>query len=418
METRLENKENGKVRMRSVPSGAQFVSIVIPCRNEAGMIERCLQSVLSQEPPPGGMEIIVADGMSDDGTREILEKIAAGRSPVVSSLAAPILHPSSPARDLSEFILHPSPEGPMVPVGSPSTQAGPSPISHLPSSHPNSPVVRVINNPGLIVSTGLNAAIRAAKGDIIVRMDAHTEFAPDYVRQCVELMQKTGADNVGGPARTKPRTYLERAISAAYHSPFSVGGARFHDIGYEGFVDTVTYGCWRKETFERFGYFDEELVRNQDDEHNLRIVRGGGKVWQSPEIKSWYRPRGSLRELFKQYMQYGYWKVRVIQKHKLPASVRHLVPGLFLLFLVLSGICSLFWHDAGVLFVGTVLLYGTADLSASLATATRSSWKLLPLLPLVFPCYHFGYAYGFLCGIWDFVIMGGSPNTKFKLLTR
>ena len=109
--------------------------------------------------------------------------------------------------------------------------------------------------------------------------------------RCVETLTSSGADNVGGPARTKPVAYLERAVAAAYHSPFSVGGARFHSIDYEGPVDTVTYGCWCKEVFERFGYFDEELVCNQDDDHNLRIIRGGGKIWQSPRIKSWYRQR-------------------------------------------------------------------------------------------------------------------------------
>ena len=347
--------------MKPVPPESPFVSIVIPCRNEVGMIERCLNSVLQQEIPAGGVEILIAEGISEDGTREILARLEA---------------------------------------------------------EARGPVIRVIENPGKIVSTGLNAAIRAARGKIIVRMDAHTEFSPDYVQQCVSLIQKTGADNVGGPARTKPRTYLECAIAAAYHSPFSVGGARFHDIAYEGYVDTVTYGCWRKETFSQFGYFDEALVRNQDDEHNLRITRGGGKVWQSPEIKSWYRPRGSLRGLFTQYMQYGYWKVPVIKKHQLPASFRQLVPGWFFLFLISTGVCSLFWHGASVLFVVALVLYGTAVLGFSLVTASHSGWKLLPLLPLVFPCYHFGYAYGFLIGIWDFAVRRGKSHAKFNVLTR
>jgi len=336
-----------------------LVSIVIPCRNEAGAIEACFRSVLAQEPPERGVEIIVADGMSEDGTRDLLEKMASDRGGTV----------------------------------------------------------RIIDNPGRIVSSGLNAAIRAAKGDIVVRMDAHTEFATDYVRTCVELLNSTGADNVGGPARTKPKTYLEQAIAAAYHSPFSVGGARFHNVAYEGLVDTVTYGCWRKKAFERFGYFDEDLARNQDDEHNLRITRGGGRVWQSPRIRSWYRPRGSLGALFRQYMQYGYWKVRVIQKHRLPASVRHLIPGAFLLFLAVTGFCSIMWHWARVSFLGTTGGYGLAVLAASVATA-RGKWRLLPVLPLVFPCYHFGYALGFLRGIWDFTILRRGPSVKLASLTR
>ncbi len=323
------------------------------------------------------MEVLIADGMSDDGTREILKKVEAV-----------------------------------------------------------DPRVRLIDNPGRIASTGLNAAIRSAKGSIIVRMDAHTEYAPDYVCRCVELLEKSGADNVGGPARTKPVTWLERAVAAAYHSPFSVGGARFHNVNYEGFVDTVTYGCWHKESFNRFGMFDEELVRNQDDEHNLRIVRGGGKIWQSPKIMSWYRPRGSLSSLFRQYMQYGYWKVRVIQKHKLPASIRHLVPGAFLLTLgalalvclgaFLAGVATgaqpaaggMVFNYAALSLASMLAIYGFCVLAVSVLTASGAGWEMLPLLPLVFPCYHFGYGYGFMRGMLDFVVQRSGPRARFRSLTR
>jgi succinoglycan biosynthesis protein ExoA len=372
------------------------VSVILPCRNEAQHIEDCLNSILQQQEPEGGFEIIVADGMSGDGTREILAQLGRVVSDQWSVVSSPVV---------------------------------------------SSPVVRLIANPGRIVSTGVNAAIQAARGEIIIRMDAHTEYASDYVRQCVAVLRATGADNTGGPARTKARSYLEKAVAAAYHSPFAVGGARFHDPDYEGYVDTVTYGCWRREVFERFGYFDEELVRNQDDEHNLRITRGGGKIWQSPKIKSWYRPRGSLTALFKQYMQYGYWKVRVIQKHRLPASWRHLVPGAFvfalMLLFLLSALCFLLsafssghssvvsgppWHFCFLLsaFCSISLLctYALAVLLVSVVTAWRSEWKLLLVLPLVFPCYHFGYGYGFLRGIWDFVLRKKSPGKTFGTLTR
>ena len=133
--------------------------------------------------------------------------------------------------------------------------------------------IRVIDNPGRIVSTGLNAAIRTARGDIVVRLDAHTAYAPDYIRRCVDVLESTGADNVGGPARTRANGRLGQAISAAYHNPFGSGGARFHNEEFEGYVDTVIYGCWRKTTLEQLGLFDEALVRNQDDELNFRLVR-------------------------------------------------------------------------------------------------------------------------------------------------
>jgi len=351
-----------------------LISLVVPCRDEASEIGNCLVSVLATEEAGGRIEIIVADGMSSDGTRTIIQNL-----------------------------------------------------------QKKEPRLRLIDNPAKIVSSGMNAAIKAAQGQIIVRIDAHSHYAPDYISQCIATLQATGADNVGGPARTRANTYLGRAIAAAYHSPFSVGGARFHNPEYEGYVDTVPYGCWNKAAFEKFGLFDEELVRNQDDEHNLRIIRGGGKVYQTPGIKSWYTPRGSLGALFRQYMQYGYWKVRVIQKHKLPASWRHLVPGSFvlaaglsLLLSVLSIVLSGFMPYAlrgsikmsCLAFPAVILPYVLALVVASIVTAARTRWKLLPLLPAVFVCYHFGYGYGFLRGIWDFGTGRRRPQAAFETLTR
>ena len=274
-----QTKSHTPGMQRCSPSAAPMVSVVIPCRNEKSHIGGCIRSMLSQEPPDGGFELIVADGMSTDGTREILRRLAEKNTSL-----------------------------------------------------------RVIDNPGRIVSTGLNRAITAARGGIIIRADAHTGYAPDYIRQCVRVLSDSGADNVGGPWIAAPRGYVGSAIAAVFHSKFGSGGARGHDPDYEGPVDTVYLGCWRRDTFDRIGCFDEELVRNQDDEFNLRLTRAGGTVWQSPLIKSWYHPRGSCRQLFQQYMQYGYWKVRVIQKHRLPASWRHVVPALFVAsILVLIG---------------------------------------------------------------------------------
>jgi len=336
-----------------------LVSIILPCRNEIGYIEACIQSILAQEAPEGGMEIIAADGMSTDGTRQYLDQMA--------------------------------------------------------RAHPQ---LRVLSNAGRIVSTGLNAAIRAARGEIIVRMDAHTTYAPDYVKQCLAVLAQTGADNVGGPMQTRADTFMEKAIRAVFHSAWAVGGARSHQPTYEGYVDTVIYGCWKKSVFDRVGLFDEDLVRNQDDEHNLRLTRAGGKIYQSPRIHSWYHVRGSLSALFRQYMQYGYWKVLVIRKHAMPASLRHLVPGVFVGSLCLLLALGLFWAPGFWALASLILLYAGAALTISVLTAARSKWTLFPVLPVVIWCFHFGYGYGFLRGVWDFVILHNAPRTEFVQLTR
>lgn len=335
-----------------------FVSVVIPCRNERAHIESCVRSVLGQQ-GVSGLEVIVADGMSDDGTREIL-------------------------RDIENQV----------------------------------PCLRVIENPAGIVSTGLNAAIRLAQGDIILRMDAHTKYASDYVSQCVAVLNETGADNVGGPWIAKGDGFVSQAIAAAFQSWFGAGGARGHDTGYEGEVDTVYLGCWPRRTFDRIGYFDEELVRNQDDELNLRLSRAGGRIWQSPRIKSWYTPRGSLAALVRQYAQYGYWKVRVIQKHKLPASVRHVVPGCFVLLLASLPLAGLLSRAAVWTWAGLVTAYIVCDIGASLSVAVRKGFRFFPLLPFIFPCFHIGYGYGFLRGICDFIVLRRKPGQRFTLLTR
>src|SRR5205085_2012269 len=191
---------------------------------------------------------------------------------------------------------------------------------------------------------------------------------------------------------------------AVFHSAVAVGQARSHQPDYEGYVDTVIYGCWKKDVFDRVGYFDEELVRNQDDEFNLRLTRAGGKIYQSPRIRSWYHVRGSLKTLFRQYMQYGYWKALVIRKHHAPASLRHLVPGTFVGCLCLLTALGLFWHVALGAALGMAALYSVAALLASVAIAGSTEWVLIPVLPVVIWCFHFGYGFGFILGVLDFLL--------------
>lgn len=342
-----------------MPQLDAFVTIIVPCRNEKKYIESCVRTILAQMSPSGGFELIIADGMSDDGTRTILKRLVE-----------------------------------------------------------ENPQLHVIDNPGRIVSTGLNFAIRKAKGRVIIRMDVHTEYAPDYVRECVAVLSETEADNVGGAWVARGKALTGQAIAAAFRSLLAFGRARGHDPGYEGVLDTVYLGCWPREIFDRVGFFDEELVRNQDDEFNLRLTRAGGKIWQSPRIKSWYCPRESFKALFHQYKQYGYWKVRVVQKHKLPASLRHLIPGMFVFFLIALPVLSLWLPLVGWGWLGLLGAYAVYIVLASAVTAAQCGWRLFSILPLVFACYHFGYGYGFLCGVWDFVILRRGPNRAYTELTR
>ncbi len=332
-------------------SGGVRVSVVVPCRNERGHIAAFLEDLLRQERDGLDCEFLIADGMSDDGTREILAEYAA-----------------------------------------------------------QYPEIRVVDNPRRIVSTGLNAALQAARGDVIVRMDVHARYAPDFLRRCVEVLEETGAANVGGAIRAEAKDYWGRAIAAAFHAPYVCGGAATRKVDFEGPTDTVFPGCWRRETLERLEGFDELLVRNQDDELNYRITKGGGVVWQSPKIRCWYRPRSSLKQLFWQYFQYGFWKVAVIRKHRLPAKLRHVVPGLFVLALAALGVgWGVSWREgwAAARWFGILLglqagAYVFASLVSAVLAARKAGWELLPGILAAIPCFHFGYGLGFWSGLWHF----------------
>ncbi len=307
------------------------VSVIVPCRNERLSIDPFLAGLLAQKTDGFEWDAWIADGMSDDGTRAQLIN-----------------------RD---------------------------------------PRIHLADNPRRTAASGLNVALSQSSGEIVIRMDVHTVYADDYLAQCVATLQRTGADNVGGPWVARGDSYISRAIAAAFQSRFCAGGARSHDPSYEGEVDSVYLGCWWRGSFGRIGLFDEGLVRNQDDEWNLRLIRAGGHVWQSPRIRSWYSVRPSLPALAKQYFDYGFWKVAVIRKHGKPASWRHLAPGLFLLLNLVLAVMM----PRVLLFVD--LPYLLLGLAFSFAAAARAGWELLPVLPVVFAVYHFAYGAGFLWGL-------------------
>jgi hypothetical protein len=278
------------------------------------------------------------------------------------------------------------------------------------------PRLSLVDNPQRIVSAGLNRALAVAAGAVIVRMDVHTRYAADYVAQCLHTLERSGADNVGGPWRAEGRDGWPGAIAAAFQSRWVAGGARSRSLVYEGEVDTVYLGCWPRATFERFGGFDEVLVRNQDDEHNLRIVLGGGRIWQSPAIRSVYSPRDSLAALWRQWLQYGYWKPFVMKKHGQAAAWRHRVPGLFVAVLALAGLLALTGAGAAPL-LALLGLYALVLAGLSLAVASASSWALLWRLPLVVAAQQIGYGVGTLIGGWD-AWRHGRGRDSFARLTR
>ncbi len=328
------------------------VTVIMPIRNEASFINRSLGSVLAQDYSHNLIEVIIVDGMSDDGTREIVQSI---------------INNHTQTKDNNV----------------------PSPI-HSP--------ITLLDNPSLIVPTGLNSAIRYARGDIIIRVDGHAIIETDYVQQCVKVLKDTGAECVGGPMATVGETWLACAISLAQSSFFGVGGVAFRTGRRQGcYVDTVAFGAYRRNVFNRIGGFDEELVRNQDDEFNFRLTQSGGKIWMDPSIRSVYNSRSSLRGLWKQYFQYGFYKVRVIQKRGAVPSWRHLVPAVFVVGLLLTIFVALLTLNPlwGFVIAGP---YTSANLIMCLWVG-RGNLRVVPVLPVVFLILHLSYGLGFLCGI-------------------
>jgi succinoglycan biosynthesis protein ExoA len=330
-----------------------LVSVVMPVRNEATFIRRSLDAVLAQDYPPERMEVMVADGMSTDGTRQIVDSFQ--------------------------------------------------------TRHPE---IRLIDNAGKIVPTGLNLAIARARGEVIVRVDGHCEIADDYVRRCIEHLLNDGVDGVGGPLETIGETSLARVIAIAMSSRFGVGGAAFRTKTETMLTDTVAFPAYRRSMIERAGPFDEELVRNQDDEYNYRLRKMGATLLLAADVRCRYYSRSSLSSLGRQYFQYGYWKVRVLQKHSGQMQPRQFVPPIFvgacLVFLLLLPLTPV----AGYLLAAAVGSYAIANITASILSLRKTKYKLLPLMPVVFATIHISYGLGFLTGLVRFWKRWGSTSSS------
>jgi succinoglycan biosynthesis protein ExoA len=262
--------------------------------------------------------------------------------------------------------------------------------------------LRVVDNPAGWVSQGLNRCIGEASGDLIVRADCHSRYPPEYLRRCAEASEATGADNVGGLVVATGRTPTERAVACAMDSAFGgIGWTRHEAAGGPVEVDTVTFGAFRPEAFRRAGLFDESLRRNQDDEFNLRLRRHGGRVVLDPSIRLCYTPRGSLWAVFRQYFDYGRWKVPVMRKHRRMLGIRSLAPAAFVLSLLALAAATAFWRPAAWALVLEVAIYAAFALGFGLASLRRrrEPVHLLPRVLAAFVAFHIGYGLGMVRGL-------------------
>jgi glycosyltransferase involved in cell wall biosynthesis len=321
------------------------VSLIIPCFNEARTIGGLLEAIVGQTSPLDAMEVVVADGMSDDGTREAVQRFGA-QHPEIS--------------------------------------------------------IRVVDNPKRIIPAALNRAIEASSGQTVIRLDAHSVPRPDYVQRCLEALDRTGAANVGGIWEIQPSgdTCMARAIAAAAAHPLGAGDARYRYSLDAGEVDTVPFGAFRREWLEKVGSFNESLLTNEDYEYNVRIKQAGGKIWYDPAIRSVYFARGNLALLARQYARYGYWKSRMLLRYPFTLRWRQALPPAFAALLLFLLVGSLFWRPALWLLTVQVGAYAVISGAAGIIEGLRRrdpcvALGFLPALLMM----HLGWGFAFLWGL-------------------
>ena len=339
------------------PPGDVAVTVIMPVYNEDKRIEGALLSVLSNC-LPGGFEVLVVDGMSHDRTRDIVARIARSE-----------------------------------------------------------PRLRLLDNPERTVPHAMNLGIRAARGNVIVRVDGHAEVTADFLMCCVEeLDAHPECGCVGGAIEYVPEGRHADAISMAMASTFGVGNAAFRLGGREGYVDTLAFGAYRKASLEAIGLFDEDLVRNQDDELNFRLRRAGQRIWLSSRIRSRYYARSTYPALYRQFYQYGYWKVLVNRKHGVVTTFRQLIPPAFLVGLGALAVASFVAPTSAWLLAVVAVVY----LVCAIGFALRKSGDLrrVPHVVLAFAALHFGYGLGYMEGILHFHLLGREPRVRHSRITR
>lgn len=308
------------------------------------------------------------------------------------SVVMPVRNEERDLRDAVESILaqdYPRPFDVCLAIA-PSTDRTAEVARLLAEAHPS---VKLVDNPRSVTPAGLNAAIRATGGDIVVRVDGHAELAPGYIRRAVETLQRSGAVNVGGVQRAEGRTPFQRAVAVAMTSRLGVGGGRFHLGGDEGPVDTVYLGVFDRRALEAVGLFDEDLHNNQDYELNIRLRAAGGVVWFDPALWATYRPRSTVRTLARQYFRYGAYKRRVLRRHPGSVRIRQVLPPLATIG-VFGGLLLAPFAPLAAVMPG---LYALGVLAGSIAAAPRAPGTAARLV-VVYPTMHLSWGCGFLVG--------------------
>lgn len=334
------------------------VSIIIPCYNEQATIRQLLEAIYAQTYPRPSLEVIIADGMSTDRTRE----------------------------EIASFSV----------------------------SHPDLRVA-VVDNPKRHIPAALNAALRATRGEIVVRLDAHSWPYPDYIEHSVADLETGLAENVGGVWEIRPgaETWVAKSVATAAAHPLGVGDALYRHSEKAGYVDTVPFGAFRRELLALVGLYDESLLTNEDYEFNARIRARGGKIWLNPSIRSVYFARRTFGELAGQYWRYGFWKYQMLRQYPQTLRWRQALPPLFVLSLVGLGGLGIFWSGFRVLLAAEALLYAGALAAAGL----QSAWKrkkgfLVVGLPLAILVMHLSWGAGFLWSMIKGLILFEKAETR------
>jgi succinoglycan biosynthesis protein ExoA len=324
----------------------QLVSVIIPCYNEQVRISGLLAAIKTQTYPRDRMEVVIADGGSTDQTRAEIDGFMQ----------------SSP--DLR---------------------------------------ILLVENRQRNIPTGLNLAIRASKGDIIVRMDAHSLPYPDYIERCVEALTDELGENVGGIWEIQPgnQTWIAHSISRAASLPIAVGDAMYRHATKPAYVETVPFGAFKRELLAINGFFDETLLTNEDYEFNSRIAESGGRIWLDPKIRSKYFARSTLSELARQYARYGYWKWKMLQRYPKTLRWRQALPPIFIFSLVMTSCLAILSRPFWLIPVGEISMYFLLLITSSINPFLRERKPFFLIgIPLAIATMHFSWGLGL---IWSMI---------------